>query len=241
MAPKKIPHAESSSSQPRFDSHRFPTLNKSIQFQEHIMKRTVESEREVDEDLLEKQACQSLSNRNWCSLLKFETSAIYIDWVREFYCNMELVSSTFLKTFVQGKWITITAADIVDFLDIPIVEGPDYPLPEDSQVLIDYDLISTTLCGEDTLWPSGCLPHGNLTEEYRFLNHFVCHNLESRGHTSDVSHKNGYLLYSIGTGKHVNIPQVILNVLIKILTNEVPLHSSFRCFHHRVSLVEGGL
>ena len=94
---------------------------------------------------------------------------------------MELVSSASLKAFVRGKWINISVADIAKFLDIPIVEDYDYPIPEDSQGPIDYDMIGTTLCGEETNWLGGCLSHGNLTKEYRFLNRFVCHNLEPQG------------------------------------------------------------
>lgn len=63
---------------------------------------------------------------------------------------MELVSSASLKTFGRSKWITISVADIAEFLDIPIVEDCDYPIPVDSQVPIDYDLIGSTICGEET-------------------------------------------------------------------------------------------
>ena len=150
------------------------------------MKRIVEFEREVVEDLLETPIYRSLSNRNWYTLLKFKTSEIYVNWVHEVYNNMDLESSASLKTFVRGKWITISTANIAEFLDIPIVENCDYPILENSQVNIDYDMVGTTLYGEETNWPGGCLPHGNLNEEYRFLNRFVCHNLEPRGHTSDV-------------------------------------------------------
>lgn len=130
---------------------------------------------------------------------------------------MEPLSSDTLKTFVRGKWISITVAEIIEFLDIPIVEGTDDLLPNDSQVQINYDMTGRTLCSEDTPWPGGCILHGNLTKEHRFLNRFVCHNLEPSRHTYDVSHKSGYLLYCIGTGKQVNIPQVILNMLYKML------------------------
>lgn len=201
MAPKKRPHSKSSSSHSRFDTTRFPTINKAIQFKNHFMKRTVESEREVAENLLDQPVCCSITRRNWNSLLKFEISKIYTDRVREFYSKMDFVASAILKTYVRGTWITIYVDDIAEFLDIPVVEDCDYPIPEDSQVSINYDMIVTTLCGEDTCWPGGYVPHGNLTKEYRFLNRFVYHNLEPRGHTSDVNHKNGYMLYCIGRGK----------------------------------------
>ena len=82
----------------------------------------------------------------------------------------------------------MTSADIASFMDIPVVKNPDYPIPANTR--IDYNLVGTTICGVHTVWPGGLIPHGNLTDEYRFLNRFVCHNLEPRGHTSDVSQKN---------------------------------------------------
>ena len=45
----------------------------------------------------------------------------------------------------------------------------------------------------------------------------MCHNLEPRGHTSDVNQKNGYLLYAIGAGKRINVPLVIVNGMLRML------------------------
>lgn len=216
MAPKKRPHAESSSSQPAYDQTRFPSLGKANQFNEQFRSRSVESEREVAEELHDKLVFRSLATRNWFPLVTFHSKQIYVDWVREFYNNMEIQDSGNLKTYVRGKWITISASDLADFIDIPEVENPDYPIPANTQ--IDYDLVGLTICGEPTAWPGGLIPHGNLTDEYRFLNRFVCHNLEPRGHTSDVAQKNGYLLYCIGTGRRVNIPQIILNAIVRTLS-----------------------
>ncbi|XXG73463.1 hypothetical protein AAC387_Pa07g2374 [Persea americana] len=128
---------------------------------------------------------------------------------------MENEDNGALKTFVRGKWITVSTDAISDFIDIPVDQNPNYPIPANTQ--INYDDVATTICGAITAWPGGILPHGNLTAEHRFLNRFACHNLEPRGHTSDATQKNGYLLYCIGTGKQVNIPQVILNAMIKTL------------------------
>lgn len=56
-----------------------------------------------------------------------------------------------------------------------------------------------------------------MTGDYRLLNRFVCHNLEPRGRTSNVNQKNGYLLYTIGTGKSINVPLVIVNGMLRML------------------------
>ena len=120
--------------------------------------------------------------------MKFESKKIYVDWVQEFYNNMQIEDSGSIKTFVREKWITISLVDIADFFDIPVVENPDYPIPANTQ--INYDDVATTICGAVTAaWPGVLILHGKLTAEYRFLNRFVCHNLEPRGHTFDVSSK----------------------------------------------------
>lgn len=173
---KEENHAESSSSQSQFDRHQFPSVNKSTLFHEQFANRTVESERVTDDALLGKAVCRSITNRNWDSLLKFNIREVYPDWVREFYCNMELVSfedpdsAAFLKTFVRGKWLTITTTVISEFLNIQIPDRADYPLANESHFPVNFDEIGTLLCGEETPWPSGLISHGTLTEEYRFLN-----------------------------------------------------------------------
>lgn len=52
MAPKKRPHANSSSSHSHFETTRFPMINRAIHFQNLFIKRSVESEREVADDFL---------------------------------------------------------------------------------------------------------------------------------------------------------------------------------------------
>lgn len=47
---KKISHGESSSSHSRYDSHRFPTVNKAIHFENNFVKRNVGYERAIVDD-----------------------------------------------------------------------------------------------------------------------------------------------------------------------------------------------
>ena len=124
-----------------------------------------------------------------------------------------------------GTWFNITPTELGEFLDIPVLAEFDYPTSSDTQGTIDYDAVATTLCGRETRWVDSVLQHGRLTVEYRFLNLFVCYNLETHGHTSDVSKKNAYLLYAIGTGKRINVPLVVLLVMMKLLTAvKMPLY-----------------
>ena len=119
---------------------------------------------------------KSLAVRNWFSLVKFDTKQIVVDWVREFYNNMEVEDNWDIKTYVRGKWISFSPAILADFIEIPMVENAHYPIPANTQ--INYDEVATTICGAVTTWPGGLISHKNLIAEYRFLNRFVCHSLE---------------------------------------------------------------
>ena len=84
-----------------------------------------------------------------------------MEWVREFYNNMEVEDSRAVKTFVRGKSLTISVDDIAGFIDISVEQNLDYPIPTNTQ--INYDDVTTTICGAVTTWPRGLIPHGNLT------------------------------------------------------------------------------
>ncbi|XXG58862.1 hypothetical protein AAC387_Pa04g1058 [Persea americana] len=100
---------------------------------------------------------------------------------------MDVVSASELKTYIHGTWLTITLAELGEFIDIPVLAKFDYPVSSETLGTINYDVVATTLYGKEIRWIERVLPHGHLTGEYRFLNLFVCHNLEPRGHTSVVS------------------------------------------------------
>ncbi|XXG80317.1 hypothetical protein AAC387_Pa09g1223 [Persea americana] len=218
MAPKKGSCTATSSSSSRYDVHRFLYANRAIQFEELFAKCNLGSEREIDDKLLDNPVIYLLSRGPWAYLMKFDATEILVDWVREFYNNMDVVSASEVKTYVHGKWLTITSTELTEFLDIPMLAKFDYPISSATLGRIDYDEVATTLCGRETRWIERVLLYGRLTGEYRFLNLFVCHNLEPRGHTSNVSKKNTYLLYAIGTDKRINVPLVILHVMMRLLT-----------------------
>lgn len=115
----------SSSFSSSYDHTRFPSLEKSNLFYEQFESRNIETEREVAEILHTKRVCRSLVNRNLFPIMKFNTKKIHVNWVREFYCNLEIVDSEKMKTFVRGKWLTISVEDIADFINIPVVDNPD--------------------------------------------------------------------------------------------------------------------
>ncbi|KAJ8638644.1 hypothetical protein MRB53_012911 [Persea americana] len=101
--------------------------------------------------------------------MSFELNEILGDWVRKFYNNMDIVSAEMFKTYVRGKWIIVNPSELGEFLDIPVPDEYDYPIPHDSQEPVNYDIVGTTICGQVIHWPRRLLPHGNLTGDYRFI------------------------------------------------------------------------
>ena len=98
MAPNKLSKTVASFSSSRFDSPRFLSTNRAIQFEELFAKRNVGSEREIDDKILENQVVYLLTLRPWVYLMKFDVTNIMVDWVREFYNNMDVVSDSEVKT-----------------------------------------------------------------------------------------------------------------------------------------------
>ena len=194
MAPKKKSPTVASSSSSTYDANQFQSANQAMQFAELYAKRNVGSEREINDKLLDKPVVYLLTCRPWGYLMKYDTTEILVDWVREFFNNMDVVSAAEVKTYVRGTWFNITPMEIGELLDIPVLAEFDYHVSSNTQGNIDYDVVATTQCGRQTRWVDRVLQHGRLKAEYRFLNLFVCYNLEPRSHTSDGSKKNAYLI-----------------------------------------------
>ena len=80
--------------------------------------------------------------------MKFDVTNILVDWVREFYNNMDVVLASEVKTYVRGLSLIVTPAKLGEFLDIPVLAEFDYPVSSDTIGSIDYDEVATTLCGK---------------------------------------------------------------------------------------------
>lgn len=84
------------------------------------------SKREIDDKLLDKPVVYLLTRRPWSFLMKYEVTEIMVDWVRELYNNMDIVSTSEVKTYVTGNWFTITPDELGEFLDILMLSKFDY-------------------------------------------------------------------------------------------------------------------
>ena len=92
--------------------------------------------------------------------MQFDATEIMVDWVREFYNNMDVVSALEVKTYVLGKWLSITPTELGEFLDILVLTEFDYLVSSETLRTIAYDAVATTLCGRETRWIECVLPHG---------------------------------------------------------------------------------
>lgn len=124
-----------------------------------------------------------LAKRPWNSLFSFHAAAevILVDWVHEFYCNMQVNSAELFTTYVHGKNIAVSPSSLVEFLSIEKIDEPDYSPSDDefdpleSGLYIDLAIALTG--GQVHEWHKGTFPHCTLREEYRLLNLFVNSNL----------------------------------------------------------------
>lgn len=82
--------------------------------------------------------------------MKFDVIDIMVEWVREFYNNLDVILNSKVKTFVRGTALTITPADLGEFLDILVLAEFDYPISSKTLGTIDFDVVATTLCGRET-------------------------------------------------------------------------------------------
>ena len=94
--------------------------------------------------------------------------------------------------------------------------NPSYPFPIPDNVEVQANEVATVLCGEPTVWSSSILKISGLTTDYQLLNTFVCHNIEPRGHSSDLLFPQAALLYYLGTGTSVDVALTIFNSMLRI-------------------------
>lgn len=152
MAPKKRTRSAAPSSSPRYDSHRFQSKNRAVQFVEPFAKRNVGFGREIHDQLSHKPVVSLLTRRPWAYLMKIDVTDIMVDWVQEFYNNLDVILNSKVQRFVCGTALTITSADFGEFLDLSVPDEFDYPISTETLGTINFDEVATTLCGRETRW-----------------------------------------------------------------------------------------
>lgn len=65
-----------------------------------------------------------------------------VDWVREFYCNMQVNYAELFTTYVRGKNIAVSPSSLAEFLSIEKIGEPDYSSSDDEFEPLESGLYS---------------------------------------------------------------------------------------------------
>lgn len=165
----------------------------------------------------------SITKRPWKSLYTFDIDKVFVDWVREFYCNMKVKSDELFVTYVRGRNITVSPSSIAALLNVEIVDDPICTFSDDD----DYDDVydgDRELYSENAVylthglvhnWESGGLPHNSLADKYQILNLFISSNLVPRVDHTELSGELSRFVANLGEGRSVNVPGLIFDRMIK--------------------------
>ncbi|KAJ8615348.1 hypothetical protein MRB53_034720 [Persea americana] len=126
---------------------------------------------------------------------------------------MHDVSDNSFKTYVREQELDITPDLLSQVLEIDRIEGAHFPIVKNRQ--INYDLVAKELTGKPVAWVGGDITHHKLTESYRLLNIFICHNVSPKV-SKRVTKEDGYLLYCIETLRRVDLPLAVFRGMAKV-------------------------
>lgn len=200
----------------RFNNERFKDADGVERFETRFSNRTVIFERIVVHSELIHTRFLHWLHRNGLTILMNLNNECFENWVREFYCNMYDVNNSGFKTYVRGKTLTVDANSIATLLSLQRPVHISYPTNDLDNMMMQANEVATELCGKPTVLDSPVLKIFGLTTDYRLLNTFVCYNIEPRSHRSDLIYSQAFLLYSLGTSTSVDIPQAILESMLRV-------------------------
>ena len=126
------------SSDPPFDSERFPSLKNEERYLKLNLKRKIWAEHQVLLDELDPAIRANFERRGWLPLLDIDHPPP-ATLIREFYSNLSIHvydSNTLVKCWIRGAEFTITPSVVVTALMVPVVQDPIY-LYDESPLLDD--------------------------------------------------------------------------------------------------------
>ncbi|QCE00631.1 hypothetical protein DEO72_LG7g1921 [Vigna unguiculata] len=196
----------------RIYSHHFLTKDNEDRFQV-VMQRKLVAERkvilkpgEVNEFQLE------LIRRGWERLGSYP-STFSVTLVKEFYSNAKVTTSvapTFLS-YVRGKRVPFDADTINEFLGTQLADDVEcqFSVLEDEGVAPGELIQALCLAGEG--FHRGMIQRGSLPPLARFWTAFVHANISPCSHVSDLTEGRATILYTILTGRVMDVGQFIAN------------------------------
>ncbi|XXG69411.1 hypothetical protein AAC387_Pa06g2289 [Persea americana] len=131
------------------------------------------------------------------------------------------------STYVRAKHIGMNPQILGTFLCIPQPANPVYPFPNPENNPNELDIVVSIIYGVECQWASVLICQYELELNYCLLNTFVSCNVELQAHKFDVTYKQTFLPYTIGTGAFVDILGCIYNAMLCIHGGAKRLSLSF--------------
>ncbi|QCE10573.1 hypothetical protein DEO72_LG10g1803 [Vigna unguiculata] len=196
----------------RIYSHYFLTKDNEDRFQV-VMQRKLVAKRKVilkPEEVNEFQL--ELIRRGWERLGSYP-STFSVTLVKEFYANAKVTTSvapTFLS-YVRGKRVPFDADTINEFLGTQLADDVEcqFSVLDDKGVAPGELIQALCLAGEG--FHRDTIPRGSLHPLARFWSAFVHANISPCSHVSDLTEGRATILYTILTGRVMDVGQFIAN------------------------------
>lgn len=202
---------------------RFQTPQHEELFRLAYSQRVVLLERRIQlSEYADYSICQNFHQRGWESLLRVQGS-VTPDRVREFYayCRRPGVSTHVLISTVRKVDVTITTARIARALGVPRVFEQEYS----PSLILSNHQIRRELQAVYTPWEGARLPVSSLKREYQFLNIIVSANILPTIWDRDyIDESRARMLYIIGTGISIDLPQLILDHMFACKRDDHVIH-----------------
>ncbi|GFY91062.1 hypothetical protein Acr_07g0012580 [Actinidia rufa] len=154
---------------------------------------------------------QNFTTRGWINLAKFKAESI-LTLCQEFMANIKHEPETEqgkekLCSWVRGKKIKVTPDTFADIFEIPREENPEFAFPNVG--MPDLAVVSQELLIEGDEWDGEVQCNKTrLKDKYLILFLFSCHSLLPLKCTVSMNTARARLLWAIGTGKIIDLPQL---------------------------------
>ena len=229
----------STSSDPSFESDRFPSMKNQELFETLNLKRKIWTEHKVLLDELDPAIRSNFEHLGWLSLL-------YIDHpppatlIREFYSNLSIHvydSNILVKSWIRGVEFTITPSVVADALGVPVVSNPIYPYDESPSL----DDIMSYITGSSIRWGfDPRITSAELTETTYLSFRIVCHSLWPISHLHTIPLERCAFLYALVMDAPFSFPLLFLRSLNEVHRSSSTVQALFHpVFIHRILLFLG--
>ena len=229
----------STSSEPSFESDRFPSVKNQELYETMNIKRKIWAERKVLLDELDPVIRVNFERRGLLPLLDIDYPPP-IALIREFYLNLSIHvydSNTLVKCWIRGEENTITLTVVADALGVLLVPLPIYSYSESPSL----DAIMLYITGSSIQWGSDPLiTTAELTEIHYLFFRIACHSLWPISHLNIIPLERCAFLYALVINALISFPHLFLRFVNEVYRSSSTAHALFHpVFIHRILLFLG--